>query len=246
MLAIDFRIDVAIHQQQIGPAVIIEIQKHRPPAEILGVEPETGCGGCVGERAATVIFVKRGCVIRKICFEDVEMAISVVVADGRSHASLLPAIFVESSAGGHRNIRKGPIVVVAIKNAGRAVAGDENVGPAVFVEVEGGYAEGVVAVRLVDVGFRSDILKGAIAAIVIQDVLRACQSARAAHDWNAFPNTSWPIPRGWSRSQIEIDIVRGDEIEIAVAIVIYERATCAPCFTGTRHPGILRISVNTP
>ena len=71
MLTIDFRIDVAIHQQQIGPAVIIEIQKHRSPAQILGVESKARRSGCVGERAATVIFVKRGCVIRKICFENV-------------------------------------------------------------------------------------------------------------------------------------------------------------------------------
>src|SRR4051812_27679392 len=167
------------------------------------------------------------------------MAISVVVADGRSHASLLAAIFVESSAGGHRNIGKSPVVVVAVKNTGGAVAGDENVGPAVFVEVEGGYAEGVMAVRLVDVGFRSDILKGAIAEAVIQDVLRAGQAAGTAHDGNAFPDTGWPITGGRRGSQIEIDIVRGDEIEIAVAIVIYERATRAPCFTGTRHPGLL-------
>src|SRR3954469_9766452 len=167
------------------------------------------------------------------------MAISVVVADGRSHASLLAAILVESSAGGHRNIGKGPVVVVAVKNARCAVAGDENVGPAVFVEVEGGYAEGVMTVRLVDMGFRGDILKCAIAAVVIQDVLRACQPTRAAHDRNAFPDTGWPITGGGRRSQIEIDIVRTDEIEIAVAIVIYERATRAPCFTGTRHPGLL-------
>src|SRR3954452_15713822 len=168
------------------------------------------------------------------------MAISVVVADGRSHASLLAAIFVESSAGGHRNIGKSPVVVVAVKNARCAVAGDEYIGPAVFVEVEGGYAEGVVAVRLVDVGFRSDVLKCAIAAVVIQDVLRAGQAAGTAHDRNAFPDTGWPITRGRRGGQIEIDIVRRDEIEIAVAIVIYERATCPPCFTEPRHSGLLR------
>ena len=42
MLAIDFGIDVAIDEEKIGPAVVIEIEEHGAPPEVFGVEAETG------------------------------------------------------------------------------------------------------------------------------------------------------------------------------------------------------------
>ena len=39
-VAVDLGIDVAIHQNQVGPAVVVEIEKHRAPAEILRVQAE--------------------------------------------------------------------------------------------------------------------------------------------------------------------------------------------------------------
>ena len=38
MLAIHFRVDVPVHQEQIGPTVVIEIEEHRSPSEILRVQ----------------------------------------------------------------------------------------------------------------------------------------------------------------------------------------------------------------
>ena len=100
------------------------------------------------------------------------MAVAVVVGDRRAHAGLLASVFVEGRAGGDRDVGEGSVVIVAVENAGRAVAGDEDVGPAVVVEVERGDAEGVVAVGLVDVGFGGDVFEGAVAAIVVKNVLR--------------------------------------------------------------------------
>ena len=98
-------------------------------------------------------------------------------------------------------------MVVAVENAGSAVAGDIDVGPAVVVEIESGNAEGVMAVGSVDVGFRGDVLERAVAAVVIEDVLRAGKSAGAAHHWNPFPLTDGRVR--WARSLcgIELDVM---------------------------------------
>src|SRR5215469_351022 len=109
------------------------------------------------------------------------MTIPVVIADGRTHSRLLAAIFVEGGARGYRNVGERSIVIVVVKDRGRAVAGDENVGPAVFIEVERRYAKGVMAVRVIDVRFGRNIFEPSVAAIVVKDVLCAGQSARTAH-----------------------------------------------------------------
>ena len=59
-----------------------------------------------------------------------------------AHASLLASVFVEGGAGEDGYVGEGSVVIVAVENAGGAVAGDVDVGPAVVVEVEGGDAEG--------------------------------------------------------------------------------------------------------
>src|SRR5690349_20077115 len=104
------------------------------------------------------------------------MAVSVVIADARAHSSLLAAILIECGPRGDGYIGKGPVMVVAVQNAGRAVAGDVDIGPAVFIEIESRYAKRVVPVSLVDVSLGAQVLKTSVSAIVVEDVLRARQS----------------------------------------------------------------------
>src|SRR5207302_1826196 len=54
MLAVDFGIDVAIYQNQIGPAVVVEVKEHRAPSQILRVEAQPGGSSRVGESSVAV------------------------------------------------------------------------------------------------------------------------------------------------------------------------------------------------
>src|SRR5690242_3944272 len=82
MLAVDFGIDVSIDEEQVGPAIVIEIEKHGAPSEIFGVEAESHWESDIIESAIAVIPIERGGVVRKICFEDVELAVAVVIGNG--------------------------------------------------------------------------------------------------------------------------------------------------------------------
>src|SRR5713101_6624661 len=141
MLAIHFRVDVAVRQEQIGPAVVVEIEKRDAPAKVLRVEPESRGKGFIVEGAVAIVAVERGGIVREISFEQIEFAVTVIVGNGRAHAGLLAPVVVESGAGDDGNVGERAVVIVVVKNAGRAVAGDINVRPAVVVVIKSGNAE---------------------------------------------------------------------------------------------------------
>src|SRR5437016_2000929 len=154
------------------------------------MQAEAGGEGGVGEGAIAVVVVERGSVVGEICLEDVEPAIAVVVGNRGAHAGLGAAVFVERSSGNNGNVGKGAVAIVAVQNAGSAVAGDVEIGPAVVVVIERGDAEGVVAGCVFDAAFLADVFKFSAAQVVIQDVARRLQAARAAHHRRAFPDAT--------------------------------------------------------
>ena len=70
---------MAVADQNVGPAVVIEIYKTSAPAEILGVSAQSS-GKCrVLEIRAAQIVVERRRVAGKIRFHNVKISIEVVV-----------------------------------------------------------------------------------------------------------------------------------------------------------------------
>src|SRR2546429_505327 len=90
-------------------------------------------------------------------------------------------------------------------------------------------------VGLVDVSLSGDVFKCAVAAVVIENVLGASQSARTTHHGNALPDAGWPISWRWRSRQIEIHVVCDHQVEAAIAIVIDESTSCTPGFAGPRY-----------
>src|SRR6266478_1749083 len=69
VLAVHFGINVAVDEQEIGPAVIVHIGEHHAPAKILGVQAESRGKSLVVKRAIAVVAVKSRGIVGKICFE---------------------------------------------------------------------------------------------------------------------------------------------------------------------------------
>ena len=239
MLAIYFRVDVAVDEEQIRPAVVVEIEKRDAPAEVLRVEPESRGKGFIVEGAVAIVVVERGGIVGEIGFEQIEFAVTVVVGNGRAHAGLLAPVVVESGAGDDGNVAERAVVIVVVKNAGRAVARDINVRPAVVVVIKSGNAERVVPVGLIDAGFGGDIFESAVAKIVIKDIFRPRQATRAAHHRHAFPHAGGPLAGSGRGGQIEIDVVGDEQIELAVAVVVDKSAPGAPGFSVAGNFGFL-------
>src|SRR5579863_5670886 len=141
------------------------------------------------------------------------MAVTVVISYRRSHASLLATVFVEGRSRSDGDIGECSVMVVAVENAGGAVACDVDVGPAVFIKIKGRNAQRIMSVCAFDVRLRGYVFECAIAFVVVENVLFARQPARAAHHGNAFPYTTCTLTRRWRSGQIEVHIIRDHEVE---------------------------------
>src|SRR5271167_2916439 len=96
-----------------------------------------------------------------------------------------------------------------------------------------------MSVGAVDVRLDGDVFERAIALVVVENVLRTRQSARAAHHRHSLPYTVRALPGRGSGGQIEVHVVGDHQVEPAVAVVVYERAARAPRFSRARNPSFL-------
>src|SRR6266849_6624216 len=207
VLAVHFGVDVTVGQEQIGPAVVVNIEKHDAPAKILRVQAETGGESFVVERGVAIVVVESRGIVGKICLEQIEPAIAIVVRDGGAHAGLLAPVIIKRRARNNGDVRESAVVIVMVENAGGAVARDINVRPAVVVIVERGNTEGIMTVGLIDARFCGDVLKRAVPEIVIKNVFRPRQATRAAHHRNTFPHAGRPLTRRERGGGIIIDVI---------------------------------------
>src|SRR5580700_4483483 len=95
-------------------------------------------------------------------------------------------------------------------------------------------------VGAINVRLYGDVLKAAVAFIVIENILGARQTTRATHHRNAFPYTIGSLARRGRRRQIEIHIVGYDQVEPTVAIIVDKCAAGAPSFSRACDSGFFR------
>src|SRR5207247_804776 len=85
---LDFGINVTVANEDVGPAVIVHVKKTAAPAEILRVLAETALIGGVLEIRAAEIVVKRWRVAGELRFDEVEIAVEIVVGGRADRAGL--------------------------------------------------------------------------------------------------------------------------------------------------------------
>ena len=88
----DFGIDVAVADEDVRPAIVVKIEKAAAPAEILRVFAEAGLERGVFKYSGPEIVIERWRIACEICFDDVEVAVHVIVGGGNAHAGLWLAV----------------------------------------------------------------------------------------------------------------------------------------------------------
>ncbi len=146
-----------VSDEDIKPAVVVEVREAAAPAEIAAAESQAGCKGGVGESPVAVVSVEAARIIREIRLEDVQPAVAIVVARGGAHACLLAAVFVVSAPGGDGNVRESSVAIVVIEDAGRGIARHVDVGPAIAIKIAAQGGERVVSRSLQDSRLRGDV-----------------------------------------------------------------------------------------
>ena len=120
---------------------------------------------------------------------DVVAAVVVVVADGHAHVRLLPAVAVEGGAGGVADVVEAAVAAVAIHVVRPGVVGDDQVEPAVVVEIDPGDAEAVAALLVGHSSLPAGFGERAV-AVVAEEMIRLHLADRAGHTSQARRDTA--------------------------------------------------------
>ena len=87
-----FGIDVAVASEDVGPAIVIEIEKAGSPAEKARVAPEPGLEGHVFEIVVAQVAIEGRGIAGEVGFEDRELAVAKTsAADTPIPACVLPS-----------------------------------------------------------------------------------------------------------------------------------------------------------
>src|SRR4051812_39026875 len=98
-MGVDLRVDVAVDLDDVRPAVVVAVDEAASPGDVAVVDADAGGEGHVGEGSVAVVVVEVAGIVGKVGFEDVEVAIAVVIAYGDAHAGLLVAVVAVGASG---------------------------------------------------------------------------------------------------------------------------------------------------
>ena len=93
---LDLGIDVAIAQQNVGPAIVVVVDEAATPAEILRMYAQSRLERCVLKVPLAEIVIQRRRVAREVSLHNVEIAVEIVIGGRDAHAGLRLAVGAEA------------------------------------------------------------------------------------------------------------------------------------------------------
>src|SRR6266404_6147147 len=132
------------------------------------------------------VAIKRVELVGKFGDEHREASAVIVIAPGHAHGAERLPFTIQRDAADHGLVRERAVAIVVIEMIGSGVIGDEQIGPAVNVVVAPGRAQSVILFGIVNAGFLRDLFKGAVAAVVIEQIGFALHTPGPALHWCAF------------------------------------------------------------
>src|SRR3954454_12416873 len=133
-----------VYQQQVRPAVVIEVKEPASPAYKASVLTQARFHADVFELALATVAVQGFQFVREVGPEDRGQPLMQVVGRRYSHAGHCFAVLVESSSAHQCLVGELSVPQIDVKNGGRLITRDIDVGQPVSVEIRCENAEGVV------------------------------------------------------------------------------------------------------
>ena len=119
------------YQENIGPAIVIQIHHAGAPADVSGFDSEPCAQRGYFKVARSIVDVEFVCVFGEVRFEEIEIAIEIEIADSHAHPCLHLAILGKGDAAFERIVMEGAVVAIVEEEAGSGIAGNEDIGPAI-------------------------------------------------------------------------------------------------------------------
>src|SRR5215813_14625925 len=89
---------MTVDQQQVLPAVVVEVDEAAAPSDISGIVRQTCRGGHLVELPRAAVTIKRLAFVREIRSKDVRSAVPVIVSGCNSHAGHCPSVLIVGNA----------------------------------------------------------------------------------------------------------------------------------------------------
>src|ERR1022692_15184 len=224
----DLRVHASSYKKDVRPAIVIEIKDPSSPTGEANFNSEFRVQSPVVKIAGAIVLVQHFCVFGKVGFENIQMAVQIVVSDTDSHPRLFRSVIAQGHATLNPLLFEGSVVLIDEQEAGSRVAGDIDVGPTVLVEVRRHDGHSIAGPKLPNARLNADIGKGSISIVSVKGV-----PAEGKAPWTTGDGKTLPITvdvRSWSGNVLEVELhVIGDEqIQVTIPVVIEERAPRAP------------------
>src|SRR6185437_11285206 len=97
-LLFNLRIHRPRDHKQVGPTVVVEVHNARAPAGVVGFYANLGRQRGVIKISLSIIAVQTVGIVRKMCLEQVERAVEVVVSHADPHAGLLHTVIAKGDS----------------------------------------------------------------------------------------------------------------------------------------------------
>ena len=232
--AIHFGVDMPVGAKQIRVTVVIVVEESGGPAEIRNRGlADTRRVGDVGKQALAVVVKEDVIVVGESGDEDVHPAIAVVVAHGHTHAGHFLAVAGIRDTRRNTRFRESSVAPIAIKVVGIRVVADEEIRPAIVIEVFPNRLEAKVELAVGHPCGYSDIGEGAVAVIAVKRVWCAAIAERTA---GVYLQSTVFAGFELGGLGVEVEIARYEEVQIAIAVIVGKGGTGMPD-VATTHPG---------
>ena len=106
---------MAVADQNVGPAVIVEIEKPAAPAQELRVCAQARRECCVFKSGLAKIVIERRGVSREVGFHQVEVSVQIVIGGRNPHPRLRLAIGAQRTTRFQRDVHKFSVLLILIK-----------------------------------------------------------------------------------------------------------------------------------
>ncbi len=206
---------MAVCREEVRPSVEVVIEEEQTEGELQQRAPaDRGRRRPVDEQPVRLARVERHHLVREVSDRDAVAPRAVVVGGIDAHAGARRAGLVERDTGRQADVPERAVARVAIEAVRLPVVGDEQIDPPVIVVVEQRHAERL-GVRVVDARRAGHVVERAVPRVVEQRrALAVVRLGRAVR-----------LPRPVQRAEQvlvdrPLDVVRDEQIEEAVAVVV--------------------------
>src|SRR5437660_4095839 len=226
---IHLRINVTVDDEQVRPAVVIQVNAARAPTQVWhSGDTNPGSIGHFGEVHVPVIAIERVVLAIKVGELDGKTSGAVLVARCHSHPCHFATIAANRRSRHETHICEMPTAIVAIKIVRGRIIGDEQVGPAIVIEITPEDTQTVVAGRVIHPGRLGDISKGAVSIVAMEAVSQTLHAPWPTLHRDATKMTGSTDTKLWQVLEVQLHITRNHEVHEAVAIVVGKSRTGRP------------------